>query len=100
MNTHHTVIIRGLHGQAIIRDAKDGTRFVGVCAMLPSRGDLMYSGCAYHIHVTPYRATVSIVAYDWQPSRIAQFICDTFDSYLRLRYGLRGPQTCYEIQPP
>lgn len=96
-----TILFRGIRGQIIFLDDKDRGRFVHVCSLLPSQGDFMWECCgkAVRIEFTPGTATVTVEAWDWPVRRIAQFICDTYDAYLRLRYDRSGPQTCYEIRP-
>ena len=94
-----TILFRGIRGQIIFYDDRDRGRFVHVCSLLPAKGDFEWECCgkATHIEFAPGSATVTIEACDWLPSRIAQFVCDTYDAYLRLRYDRSGPQTVYEI---
>ena len=97
-----TIIIRGRKGQTIFFDDNDRKKFSDICGYLPDHlsNDLRtYERCgrATKIDFSQSEAVVHIEAWDWNPTRIANFICLCYDSYIRLRYQRTGPQTVHEI---
>lgn len=93
----YTVIFRGIRGQVLFFDDKDRGRFVNACALIPSAKGFDHCGRATNMEFMPESATVRIESWEWPVRRIAQFVCDTYDAYYRLRYQCSGPQTVYEI---
>lgn len=94
--------ISGRKNKIIFFDDRDRTKFTDICGYLPDhlKNDLRTHercGRAVKIDFSSNQAIVEVEAWDWEPIRIAKFLCLCYDSYFRLRYNGTGPQTNYEI---